>query len=554
MHQPGRGERVSYRSTSVTRRALLCKALGTHSEVKTTQFNVGENMPDNKKMILNLFAGMQDALFLGDRFAKGEFVSFLQPGQFISSSITENANSDDMAIQSDIANILIDSTYVNKYKDITYSGSTELLGSVNQVYEDIIQHQALPYKQLSPEVLAEIEDLKNWLAAHTPNYEVYRDRYYDALEAYDAEAFKQHPDPVKLQRLDRKRTDALRQWQTLGEQRLYDLKYGRHIYLTQEDPSVLWARLALRLQNQQQQAPHMGPYYQTFLVPPVASWGAAGWATFERTISEQDSYEYSKSTAWSGGISGAWGLWSWGGGASGSTNYQHQQSSVSTVSLKFDYLRVRIFRPWLVEDVFGYRFWQWRRPFCDGPISDGGNLGINPPVRPIGRMPVLPRYLIVVRNVEITGTFSSAEQSFYSSQIQSSASVGWGPFSVSGSYRESTQSRYVHASFDGVTFRIQQPQVIARTGLLLPRSPNPNQSLTWQGDQCSRYTFDPSLIHLRDYANSLDEELRLEASIEANNVSDLWFSQRMRAIDAKVEKAYEDQQKQITSESENKDE
>lgn len=28
-------------------------------------------MADNKKMILNLFAGVQDALFLGDRFSQG---------------------------------------------------------------------------------------------------------------------------------------------------------------------------------------------------------------------------------------------------------------------------------------------------------------------------------------------------------------------------------------------------------------------------------------------------------------------------------------------------
>jgi|GEM_PF-2022068 len=496
-------------------------------------------MADNKKLILNLFAGMQDALFLGDRFANGEFVSFLQPGQFLSTNLKENANSDDMAIQSDIANILIDSSYVNKYNDITYSSSKELLGSVNQVYYDLLNHAALPFKALDPATLKEIADIQAWIGSNTSNYELYRERYFDAVEAYETEAHKQDPSPGKLQRLAQKKLDASKNWETFGQKNIYDRKYGRLVYLTEEDPSSYWGKLQQRLDTQKQQAPRKGEYYQTFLVPSISSWSSASWATFERNISEKDAYEYSKSTSWSGGISGRWGLWSWGGGTSGSTNFEHKESDISTVSLKFDYLRVRIFRPWLVEDVFGYKFWTWKTDFGGQLLSDGGNLAIDPPVRPIGRMPVLPRYLIVIRNLEISAAFSKDVSDWYHSEVSHNASIGWGPFSISGSYSESTTSQYVHASFDGVTFRIEQPQIIARTGLLLPRSPDPNLALSWQDDAWfpPKTLLEIDKLRSQDYLYSLAEELAMEGVAEAERVANLWRSQKQKEIDQVIAEA-----------------
>src|SRR5262249_10368586 len=152
---------------------------------------------------------------------------------------------------------------------------------------------------------------------------------------------------------------------------LYDSKYGRLVYLTAEDPATLWAELKQQFDDNQDRAPSRGDYWKTFLVPSVAQWPSAGWASFERKISESDSYEYSKSTSWSGGVAVGWGLFSFGGGAGGSSDYRYRQSSASSVSLKFDYLRVKISRPWLVEDIFGYKFWTWKKVFGGQMISDG---------------------------------------------------------------------------------------------------------------------------------------------------------------------------------------
>jgi hypothetical protein len=500
-------------------------------------------MADNRRMILNLFSGMQDALFLGDRFAQGEFVSFLQPGQFVSTDLKENGDSDDMWIQSNIANTLIDSTYVNKFQDVEYSGGTELMGSVDQVYYDVLNSAALPYKPLSPGTIAELKVLTEWLSANQANYELYRDRYLDAVEAYDAEAASQNPSPGRLERLRLKKNDAYKNWDVYGQRQMYENKVGRYNSLIPEDPSAFWNRLRDLYRNQQKNAPKLGPYLQTFLVPSIASWASASWATFERQISEKDSYTHSKATSWSGGVSGRWGLWSAGGGASGSSKYERSESSVSTVSLKFQYLRVRVARPWMREDVFAYRHWTWREAADHRLISDGGNLAVTPPVRPIGRMPVFPRYLIVVRNVELSAAFSHEERTFWETQTQKKASVGWGPFSASGTRKQTSTTEYVKASFDGVTFRISEPQIIARTGLLMGPTPNPDKRLPWLDDvwfpddaraEEMRYL---TQVRVRDYANALEEELLLQARTDADEVADAIYKQRTVGLGERVREA-----------------
>jgi hypothetical protein len=175
-------------------------------------------------------------------------------------------------------------------------------------------------------------------------------------------------------------------------------------------------------------------------------------------------------------------MFSFGGGAGGGSTYQHQESDVSNIEVKFDYLRVRIERPWLVQDIFGYKFWTWSKTVGFSYISDGGNLGIDPPQRPIGRMPFLPTHFILVKNVELSANFSHNDSTFIASQISARASAGWGPFSISGSYSESTTEQYTHASFDGTTLKIAQPQIIAFAGTLLPKTPDPDPRLPWQDD------------------------------------------------------------------------
>ena len=499
-------------------------------------------MADNQKMILNLFAGVQGALFLGDRFSSGEFVSFLQPGQFISTDLQENANSEAMAIQSEIANIVVDSSYVNKYQNVDYSGGTELSGSVDGIYGFIMDSAALPKGGLTPGQEREIEQLLEWLSNNLANYTRYQDFYLSAQNAYDTERFSQHPNPATLRQLRQKMTQAKDNFDTFGKSGEHENKVKRIRILSRPNPSAMFDDYREKFENQKQIS-HITQteYLQTFLTPPVSSWNSPGtsWATYEKKISETDSYEYSKATSWSSGLSGRWGLWSWGGGTSGSSEYKHEHSEATTVDLKFDYLRVRIRRPWLDQNVFGHRFWTWKRDFgCSRRVSNGGNLAVNPPERPVGMMPVLINYLIVVRNLELSSTFTETDKTFWRRQTQSNASIGWGPFSLSGSYKEEQQSRRVQASFDSTTFRINHPQIIARTGRLMELCPNPEAGLAWEEDACPVRAFQPTEEELRlmelDYQSTLFNELLSGAREEALRIGEEHYARMQREIEDRI--------------------
>lgn len=433
-------------------------------------------MADNQKIVRALYSVLEDALFLGDRLKSSEFSLLMQPGQFISTNLKELDSSEDMAIQAELTNDALDTSYLY----------LPLAGTVSQKYFEALEFSALPKRNLTSSEIREVTDIRNWSTQYQGLYETYRDRYFDALDAFETEASSQAPNGSRLRRLAQKRDDALQQWETFGKKQDWQIKQARLNYLLSGNPEVMWNDFKKRMSSHLRTAPRRGDFYQTFLIPSVAEWNSpnTSWGRFEKEINESSSYNYSKSTSWSAGGGGRWGLWSAKAGGGGSSTYKREIADTSVIIVKFDYLRVRIHRPWLVDDVLAHRFWTWKKGTGMGPyLSDGGNLAVDPPVRPRGTMPFLSKSLIVARNVELTANFSHRDATFVQTQLNASASGGWGPFSFSGSYSESTSEQTVKASFDGTTLRIAQPQIIGFAGKLLPRSPNPIRNLPWQGDQ-----------------------------------------------------------------------
>lgn len=478
-------------------------------------------MVDNLKILKNLFSELEKPLFLGDGLNNGEFHVLMQPGQFISTSLKQAANSQDMLIQSDLVDSIIDTKFI-------YSPTG---GNISEEYEFLMQSAALPYEEVSDEDKKEIDRLNDWLLNNFSTYTVFEKYYFSAADAYDQEANKENPSTTKLQILFQRKNKALNDWLTIGKKIEYENKQARIVYLSSGDPSSLWNQYRTTLQNNQQIASN-NQYYQTFLEPPVSTWGTSGqWSTFEKRIDESDIYNYSKTTSWGGGGGFGWGLFSFGAGASGGSSVKHDKSETGSVSVRFEYSRIRIIRPWMNENIFGYRWWWWRKQFGYKLYSDGGNLNIPKPDRPIGNMPFIPRHMIVVRNLEIIANFTKNDQKIIESHMSASVKFGWGPFSAKGTYSEATGEKTVKGSFDGTTLRVDQPQIIAFTGPLLPLCPNPDRTLPWQDDIAP---FDPPEAFVEDEKQLRRDEWDYEASMIA--LED--YKQEIKAqFDAEIEKA-----------------
>jgi hypothetical protein len=456
---------------------------------------------DNQKMGLNLFSAVENALFFGDRVDQGELAILQQPGQFITTNLTEQNNSNDMFIQASLAEGVLDSSFLYK----------PLPGRISDIYNAVLTRASLPQKQLTAGQQQEAKDIRQWLSDNTGTYNTFRDMYFAARRAREQEENNPQSDGTLLGELRQKESDAEAAWESAGQRRTWEDMNARLADIEKTNPVRIWDDLRRQFNQNKKNAPK-GPYVQVYFEPPVVQWGssATSWASFERTVSESDSYQYSHQTAWSGGASAGWGLWSFGAGASGSTNYQKYISNTSTMKVKFEYLRVLLNRPWIDELVFTYQFWTWSKLFGFKYLSDGGNLAANPPLRPLGIMPVLPKSLIVVRNVELSANFTHDDQTLIQSQFSASASGGWGPFSISGSYSESTSEKRVQASFDGTTIRINQPQVIGYAAMLLPKTPDPDQSLP----------FDPNdAVFPQHMEAALQTQMQLAREMDAGDLA-----------------------------------
>lgn len=166
-----------------------------------------------------------------------------------------------------------------------------------------------------------------------------------------------------------------------------------------------------------------------------------------------------EATSYSGGASGGWGLWSAGGSHSYSEQKSSQSMQASQFELTAELIQVRIMRPWYNPLLFSMRNWK-TNAFSQGQISDSA-------------MPWVATAFVVARNVTINADFTSEDKTHFSSQSQTSTSVGWGPFSVSGSYSHSQSKDTFQSKFDAGGLHLPGLQVI---GFVCSRTaPSPPQ-------------------------------------------------------------------------------
>jgi hypothetical protein len=482
-------------------------------------------MSDNVKLLRNIFGSMEKAIFLGDPLQEGRFACFMQPGELISTDTKENDSSKDMFLQASFCNKVIDTSIVNRFDTIGFGGNKELLGSIEEIYSKILTRNSLPSKELTTDQAAKAELWRAQMRKLKPKYEFYKGKVDTLQYTLSTERQQQNPNPALVADLRQKLQKAEQDWVAYGYKVEYKNAYAQFMNIMRINPQMYMQELRDHFDSHKRQDLDGNDYYQTFLSVPVSSWGSIRWNSFETTVAEKDDYHYSKSTSWSGGASGRWGLWSAGGGASGNKTYVHDKTSASTIQIKFEYITVRILRDWLNESLLQERFWTWNKQFGGSLLSDGGNINADPPVRPIGTMPVLVNQLVIARNVEISGDFAESELDYYREEIRTNASVGWGPFSISGSYTSITEEKHEVGSVGSNIIKMNHPQIIAKMGILLPQCPNPDPKLSFDKDDAwfpsdglneeSSDIVEKAL--LKDLMTQAQDSATLEARIEAQN-------------------------------------
>ena len=171
-----------------------------------------------------------------------------------------------------------------------------------------------------------------------------------------------------------------------------------------------------------------------------------------------------KATDWGAKGSGSWGLWSASTSASGHQADSHSHMGATKFDLSAEIAFVRVFRPWLNDLIFKMNSWYTN-------MAEAHGISIGKLTSDQLILPLIPTGFVVARNVAITADWTSDDTNHIEDSIATKTSVGWGPFSVSGSYSHSSSSDYHKSTFDGVTLKIPGIQIIAWVSEITPDSP-----------------------------------------------------------------------------------
>jgi hypothetical protein len=208
-------------------------------------------------------------------------------------------------------------------------------------------------------------------------------------------------------------------------------------------------------------------WYLSYALP--SNWAAPDAAENFTAItldsSNLQSEASSRFDSYGGGASWSAGLWSVGGSAAGSSGSSSFHMSSDKLKLSAKLGLVRIYRPWLNDLIFRMNAW-----FVEGIGKNGisnGQLQGNEHAA----LPLIPTAFVVGRDISVEADFTTEDKTHVENSISGSASVGWGPFRVSGNYAHSSSKDTFKSTFDGGTLRIPGIQVLGWVSEIVPASP-----------------------------------------------------------------------------------
>lgn len=233
------------------------------------------------------------------------------------------------------------------------------------------------------------------------------------------------------------------------------------------DNAIREARQTVAAQNQLPTKVDGGrPWYLSYAMP--SNWyDPSAVANFsDLTIKSSYLNEEEDSTFHQWGAEASWkgGLWSVGGETKGEIKNSNYHMNGSDISISAKIGVVRIFRPWMDEFIFRMNNWYINGKGKHG-ISNGQLDGNSDSM-----LPLIPTAFIVARDIQISGSFSTEDKTHIEKAISGKTSVGWGPFSLSGSYSYKESKDTFNSTFDGNTITVPGIQVIAWVSQITPAS------------------------------------------------------------------------------------
>ncbi|WP_166924281.1 hypothetical protein [Flavobacterium poyangense] len=166
-----------------------------------------------------------------------------------------------------------------------------------------------------------------------------------------------------------------------------------------------------------------------------------------------------------------YGLWKVKASAEGSFSHSTSSADKDTVEISAKIAKVNILRPWFSESLFRLGSWSTNM-LKSGEISNGKIDSTNAS----NYIPMYPVAFIVAKDISIKAAFSHEEEEHIKESMKTSASVGWGPISVSGSYGYGHSEDKFDSNFQNGEITVPGMQIIGWVSKVIPFSPKENSS------------------------------------------------------------------------------
>ncbi|KMQ51696.1 hypothetical protein CHISP_1453 [Chitinispirillum alkaliphilum] len=161
-----------------------------------------------------------------------------------------------------------------------------------------------------------------------------------------------------------------------------------------------------------------------------------------------------------------YGLWRVKSSAEGEFHHSTSSADKDSVEISAKIAKISIMRPWFTESLFRLDHW-YNSLTQEGGISNGKMDSTNRDKL----IPMYPVAFVVAKDISIKADFSHEEEEHIKQSLKTSASVGFGPFSIAGSYGYGKTEDRMECDFQNGEIKVPGMQIIAWVSRLIPYSP-----------------------------------------------------------------------------------
>lgn len=397
-------------------------------------------------------------------------LSVFNPGQYIPTGLSPETKPED---KREISQMFDTATEFNT----TYS---PVALTVSGAYKSILDYKLFPLANITE---AEQRKLDDAIAS----YNSLRDRcddamykYFDAADALNEAIISYENDPTKPKPSSRLRAQekaAMQNWIASGK-----VRQETNIAIISQyqgmEGAAFWQKLQQQYEDNQEKLNDGMEFAPVTMAPSYKNWHKEeGWTKFEFSQKDMDNQKTSTSIQAAGNLGFDYGIVSIKGEGSYQEDKGYTKIQETNLTFKCELMRVTLTRPWMNPLLFNSRAWKFSPSAPAAEYSSGGS--IVEAIKPTGPFVSLPTTYILARNVEIIGIFTDTVEEKLKRNVEASATVGIGPFSISGRVSYGQTEEKIKGSIAKNSIRIDNTQIIASISQVLPKLPNPDPNLPW---------------------------------------------------------------------------